>query len=456
MSNEPQNKIQQMEKSKKYNYLNLKKFLINSLIHYKKVYLHTKNNNNNNNSSLLSNSTINNNNNYAIKRKILIMNDDNDGNQATAPKSKFNIKKMKKRKNIINKVESKLIGKAIHCLFQLKREEKQHKYHHKNRKNNNNVINEMMMNSNQIPVVKPVRIVKKWNESCKRKRDIKDDDDNDDDDDEQDSDEADSNKISLKPKTNNNTNRLGSKKQKLDDIFNQFLLAELTEQQLWLIATNYSDLANWKLIASGLGVNQRDLSLIEADYLQAAGSGGVCECLYQSLLRWRLQQPENCSMAYFTQILTFKVGLHSDDEIHRLLDLLTTDERVKQLKNKQNEQCLQFYVKSLNVNNNDLLKMKLNEKHLWKASAFLFQEWKSIGRHLNLTELDLISIESKHLKDDGLRECCYQSLLHWSQISILPPNLEQLSLNLINMRFNLYARQLIAEFATATTCSFSI
>jgi hypothetical protein len=76
----------------------------------------------------------------------------------------------------------------------------------------------------------------------------------------------------------------------------------------------------------------------------------------------------------------------------------------------------------------------------------MFQEWKTISRNLNLTELDLISIEMKYMQTDGIRECCYQSLLKWSQFFYEQTSLESLCLSMIQMNLNLYAKQLLELF----------
>ena len=72
------------------------------------------------------------------------------------------------------------------------------------------------------------------------------------------------------------------------------------------------------------------------------------------------------------------------------------------------------------------------------------QEWKSIGRGLNLSELDLANINLKY-SSEGIRECCYQTLILWNQIYYETSHLEYLCLNLIEMKFNLFAKKMIEQ-----------
>lgn len=220
---------------------------------------------------------------------------------------------------------------------------------------------------------------------------------------------------------------------------------EMNEKYLWLIANNYSNLAEWKSVSLELGLDKSDLQIIQARYLI---SDGLKECFYQCLLKWRLKEPEHCYLGYFLNILRFKLD-KSNEEIFKLKEAILA-ESSRQVSHKSTT-MLKFYLSNLEQKkqtklNESRLKMKLDETHLWSASGYLFQEWKAISRCLNLNELDLVSIEAKHLQSDGIRECCYQSLLKWSQCFYEQSCLEFLCLSLIKIEFNLYAKQLVEEF----------
>ena len=89
---------------------------------------------------------------------------------------------------------------------------------------------------------------------------------------------------------------------------------------------------------------------------------------------------------------------------------------------------------------------KLNEKYLWRLSEIICQDWKSIGRYLGLKEFLLAQIESKYANQDGIRECCYQMLLVWFENFNHQAYLEQFCTKLIQMNFNLYAKESIECF----------
>lgn len=214
---------------------------------------------------------------------------------------------------------------------------------------------------------------------------------------------------------------------------------ELDEKYLWLITSKYERLNEWKLISIALGLEISDVQIIQAKYLI---SDGLKECFYQCLLKWRLKQPEHCYLDYFLNILKHKLNKSNEFIMNLKQQLANTSTQTA-------NDMLQLYLTSLQ-NKRDLnvakLQLKLEEKELWLASGLIFQEWKTISRSLNLTELDLVQIEHKHMQSDGIRECCYQALLKWSQFYYEQTSLEYLCLLLIEMKFNLYAKQLLEEF----------
>ena len=232
---------------------------------------------------------------------------------------------------------------------------------------------------------------------------------------------------------------------KFDESLTKFYLYdfEMNEKCLWSIANHYDNLNEWKKISIILGLEICDVQMIQAKYLI---SDGLKECFYQSLLKWRLKEPENCYLNYFLNKLYMNLN-KTFDFINKLKDDITS----KKTKNKTIFNMFQFYLTGLERKyeiclDKKKVSIKLNENQLWSASAFIFQEWKAISRTLNLNELDLISIETKYLQSDGIRECCYQSLLKWSQFYYEETSLENLCLSLIQMKFNLYAKQLLEEF----------
>lgn len=244
--------------------------------------------------------------------------------------------------------------------------------------------------------------------------------------------------IATKKTTNNSV--------KLDE---EALSIEMNEKFLWLIANNYDNLSEWKAVAiNGLGLQLSDTQNIEARNLIA---DGLKECFYQCLLKWRVKEPENCYFNYFLGVILLSKLNKPCEMVYSLRDNILNASKATKLHEENAISRLRFYLTSL-VNkkttaiNENKLKTKLDENDLWSASGYLFQEWKTICRNLNLTELDLISIEMKHMQTDGIRECCYQSLLKWSQFFYEKTSLESLCLSLIQMNLNLYAKQLLELF----------
>ncbi len=166
---------------------------------------------------------------------------------------------------------------------------------------------------------------------------------------------------------------------------------------------------------------------------------GIKECFYQMLLKWRLKSPENCNLQYLMAVLKsgFKFNADVDHLVASVFDTQCDNNHkiefylnylkssgdfrfeTNEIKQKINQvgfgkfknknvfifQKFGFFPKQLKLNQNDL----------WKVSSFIFTEWKSIGRYLGLNESALVLIEAKYLAKDGLRECCYQSLLQWNE-----------------------------------------
>lgn len=215
----------------------------------------------------------------------------------------------------------------------------------------------------------------------------------------------------------------------------------MNERQLWTLACKYSNLSEYRSIALALGVDGTDVQVIEAKYLMRDGPR---ECLYQCLLTWRLNQPDSCSLEQFMETLSIKLN-KSDEFIQGLKQQILAIEDCSQYKEIL-EQYLSKYLSSSLVGS-DKCDMKLDEGHLWDASGLMAQHWKFIGRNLGLSELDLGTIEAKYLFTDGIRECCYQTLLLWSQVFYSQATLENLCLRLIGMKFNLFAKQVIELIA---------
>ena len=212
---------------------------------------------------------------------------------------------------------------------------------------------------------------------------------------------------------------------------------EMSEASLWRLANEYACLNEWKTLGTCLGLDDNDICAIESRYLIR---DGLKECFYQCMLTWHLRQPENCSLSYFFKVLK---RLNKPIEfIERLEERLINKSIAR---TNDSKRMLEMYAKRVDNAVNSLGEVKLDESHLWLASASLAPQWKTVARNLGLTELDLISIELKHMLADGVRECCYQSLLLWSQISYEHANLAYLCSSLIQMKFNLFAKQLLEQ-----------
>ena len=209
---------------------------------------------------------------------------------------------------------------------------------------------------------------------------------------------------------------------------------DMNEKELWNLTNKYSDLSDYKELSIALGLDKNDVSTIESKYLNREG---LKECFYQCLLTWRLQRPENCSLEYFVQVLANKLNKTTE-----FIKQLTSRILLKSKEDK-NKETLNFYIKMIGAENR-LDVFKLDDNNLWTASKFMAQEWKSIGRGLNLSELDLANINLKY-SSEGIRECCYQTLILWNQIYYETSHLEYLCLNLIEMKFNLFAKKMIEQ-----------
>lgn len=208
---------------------------------------------------------------------------------------------------------------------------------------------------------------------------------------------------------------------------------EMTESELWRLAQKYPDLSEYTLVAVALGIDRADIQIIESKYLSR---DGLRECFYQCLLTWRLNQPENCTLENFLKVL---ITLNKTSEfINNLKQQFESN-----IVSPKNKNTLSMYLNDDQVLDCKVVDLKVEESHLWEASNFMAPQWKSIGRSLGLNEIDLDSIEAKYLYTDGMRECCYQTLLLWSQVFYARANLEYLCLCLIHMKCNLYAKKLI-------------
>ena len=223
---------------------------------------------------------------------------------------------------------------------------------------------------------------------------------------------------------------------------------ELGERHLWLLTNAYDNLGEWKTLATLLDLSTQDVDLIEFNYLSSVD--GLRECFYQCLLKWRLIQPENCHFSYLCKVLTSKKLAKSLSLIERLAQtLLRANE---QQKDAESRSMLASYIRHIQAKNEDkkyantsVAEFNLAEKHLWSASEIICAEWKSISRCLGVKESDLMDIQARYARHDGIRECSYQSLLLWTQIYASSANLEHFCLTLISMRFNLFAKQLLEK-----------
>lgn len=194
--------------------------------------------------------------------------------------------------------------------------------------------------------------------------------------------------------------------------------SELDDKTLWTICNEYDTLDDWKLLAKCLGLGNQDILLIEHKY------NDLLECFYQMLIRWRLRQPENCNLNFLLKVINQKFG-----------------KSIYWDKKKDAQIYFNFLAEKKSIDN-----IKLNEKILWIASDFMCENWKSIGRYLGIKESTLIQIETKYLFKDGLRECCYQMMLIWSQQFNSEAFIKNLSIKLIDMDFSFYAKKLLENF----------
>lgn len=219
---------------------------------------------------------------------------------------------------------------------------------------------------------------------------------------------------------------------------------ELDEKSLWLIANEYDNLLEWKRLAARLGLTRQDIQIIESKYLH---KDGIVECLYQVLLKWRVREPENSSFAYFKNVLmqSRKLLKNKKEKFFLKIDKIQENNSIN---NEKNINKLRFYIKLLNLESRigDLANIKLSQKDLWFISGLVCGEWRSISRVLELNENQISQIEAKYLSTDGLRECCYQSLLTWSEIFNEKTNLEEICLTLLSQNLNLYLKKLLENY----------
>lgn len=209
----------------------------------------------------------------------------------------------------------------------------------------------------------------------------------------------------------------------------------MTEAQLWKLTNTYSCLNDYKQLALGLGLEENDVSVIDSKHLIR---DGIKECFYQCLLTWRLQVPENCSLATFFRVLIER--LEKSDQF-----IADFKQRLSSSDSEKTKTILGLYAAKHGVEYEKIKAVKLAESHLWEASSIMAREWRTIGRVLGLSELDLSSIEVKYLFTDGIRECCYQMLLLWLECSYDQADLECLCMGLIDMKLNLFAKQIIEK-----------
>jgi len=220
---------------------------------------------------------------------------------------------------------------------------------------------------------------------------------------------------------------------------------ELNEKHLWLLTNAYDNLDEWKMLAMRLNLTKQDVDVIEFNH--SSSLDGLRECFYQCLLKWRLIQPENCHFTFLCKIILNKFE-KTNEFIENLAQVMFFKEK-SESREREYKQILNNYLGSLLSKNTNTktreLSLKLDEKHLWSASEFICLEWKSIARNLGLKESDLTDIQMRYARFEGIRECCYQMLLLWSQYYSHNANLEYLCLSLIEMRFNLFAKKLLEQ-----------
>lgn len=193
----------------------------------------------------------------------------------------------------------------------------------------------------------------------------------------------------------------------------------LSELNLWKLANRHENLLEWKKIALELGLKISEIQEIENKFKL---KDGLVECLYQVLLKWRLKNCETFKIEYIES----KLNLKKFDEINC-------------------EEMLSAYEKIFFESSTRLDRIKLNDKILWEISDFICSEWKPIARYLEIKESDICEIEIKYFYKDGLRECCYQALLKWSN-QTNEFNLKYLCMIFVQQSFNYYAKILIEMF----------
>lgn len=245
--------------------------------------------------------------------------------------------------------------------------------------------------------------------------------------------------IFLKNKKNLNQNSQDSNREMKKLKFNQIEILTnqnskyLNEKHLWMITNEYENLEEWKQLAKHLSLTEHDTQIIETKYL---ARDGLNECFYQCLLKWRLKQPENCTFNYLASVLSKKFQ-KSKNFIKKLNP---------RYPNTKACNLLDTYLNILNIEKIHLTGRKLNEKSLWTMSDLICEEWKPISRCLGLRESNITQIELRYVQLDGIRECCYQSLLQWLETNIQEAGLEELCLVLVEMKLNFYAKQLLELF----------
>ena len=211
------------------------------------------------------------------------------------------------------------------------------------------------------------------------------------------------------------------------------------------------------------------MKLIELRYSPAAAHhDGLRECLYQSLLKWRLREPENCTFSYLYQVMCSCVaggGGGGGGALNRLVNAIeaSRDEKEEEERGQAEIDRLRLYLSQVEAkkkrqgkyvrrefreivasdSGDQLSGVRLDERQLWAGSELICAEWKAIMRVLGLAESSLVQIESRHMQSEGLRECAYQGLIAWSQIWHEQCHLERICLSLMRIGLNLYAKQFL-------------
>lgn len=203
---------------------------------------------------------------------------------------------------------------------------------------------------------------------------------------------------------------------------------ELNERDFWLIANVYDNLNEWRLLANALDLSEHDVQLIEAKHLQR---DGLDECLYQVLIRWRLQSENPCTMRALVDLLGTKLN-----KTGPFLDQLMQSRCHRQLDYQQARRVLNAHAQTISVD------VKLGEKQMWRAAEIICPQWKPISRCMGLDETQIAQIESRHASTDGLRECAYQSLLLCSEFDYENFTFTSLCSVLIKLKLNFYVRKL--------------